>query len=195
MIAPHELKNKVFSRAVRGYNQQEVDEYFDFLIEKYTEAYKAASELEQKFNKLQAKYSELSNEEESIRSAILKAQKLGEAIVQNAQDEAKSKEDDLQERCDQIVAEAKERVEIEKENILRLRRTAIEFQHKLYDDYVKHVEMIRSMNLDEMPIADTIFNEDASLAIAKAEALDGKDFSILVPGEAIADNSEESKDN
>lgn len=195
MIAPHELKNKVFSRAVRGYNQQEVDEYFDFLIEKYTEAYKAASELEQKFNKLQAKYSELSNEEESIRSAILKAQKLGEAIIHNAEEEAKSKEDDLQERCDKIVAEAKERVEQEKENILRLRRTAIEFQHKLYDDYVKHVEMIRSMNLDEMPDADKLFNEDASLASAKAEALDGKDFSILAPASDASDPSEENKDN
>ena len=165
------------------------------MIEKYTEAYKAASELEQKFNKLQAKYSELSNEEESIRSAILKAQKLGEAIIHNAEEEAKSKEDDLQERCDKIVAEAKERVEQEKENILRLRRTAIEFQHKLYDDYVKHVEMIRSMNLDEMPDADKLFNEDASLASAKAEALDGKDFSILAPASDASDPSEENKDN
>ena len=33
MIAPHELKNKTFSRVVRGYNPLEVDEYFDFLIE------------------------------------------------------------------------------------------------------------------------------------------------------------------
>ena len=32
MIAPYELKNKTFSRAVRGYNPAEVDEYFDFLI-------------------------------------------------------------------------------------------------------------------------------------------------------------------
>jgi len=47
MIAPHELKNKTFTRAVRGYQQAEVDEYFDFLIEKYTEAYKANFEWEQ----------------------------------------------------------------------------------------------------------------------------------------------------
>ena len=50
MIAPHELKNKTFSRTVRGYNPAEVDQYFDFLIEKYTEAYKAATEFEQKYN-------------------------------------------------------------------------------------------------------------------------------------------------
>ena len=63
MIAPHELKNKTFSRTVRGYNPAEVDQYFDFLIEKYTEAYKAATEFEQKYNEVKAKYAELADEE------------------------------------------------------------------------------------------------------------------------------------
>lgn len=191
MIAPHELKNKTFSRIVRGYNPVEVDEYFDFLIDKYTEAYKAALELEQKYNKLQAKYSELSNEEESIRSAILKAQKLGEAIVNNAEKEAKAKEADLVKRCDEIIADAKAKVEEEKSNILRLRKMAVDFQHKLYGDYVKHVEMIKEMSLDEMPDPDNALNEDEAFEHAKAEALEGEDFNVIAPG----DNDDKSSDN
>ena len=183
MIAPHELKNKTFNKAVRGYSPVEVDQYFDFLIEKYTEAYKAASEFEQKYNQLEAKYSELANEEESIRSAILKAQKLGEAIINNAKEEAKEKEDDLVKRCQTIVEEAKTKVQEEKENILRLRRLAIDFQHKLYDDYVKHLETIKGMNLDEMPDPDSIFNEDEALASATKESLEGKEFELIVPAE------------
>ena len=31
MLAPHELKNKSFTKTMRGYNPQEVDEYIDFL--------------------------------------------------------------------------------------------------------------------------------------------------------------------
>lgn len=191
MIAPHELKNKTFSRLVRGYNPAEVDEYFDFLIDKYTEAYKTALELEQKYNKLEAKYSELSNEEESIRSAILKAQKLGEAIVNNAHKEAKEKEADLIARCDEIVAEAKIKVEEEKQNILRLRKIALDFQHKLYGDYVKHVEMIKEMSIDEMPDADSLLNSDEAFDHAKAEAMEGKDFDVLAP--TVSD--EKSADN
>ena len=190
MIAPHELKNKTFSRIVRGYNPAEVDEYFDFLIDKYTEAYKATLELEQKYNEIQAKYSELANEEESIRSAILKAQKLGEAIVNNAKKEAKEKEIELSARCDAIIQEAKDKVQDEKENIRKLRKFALDFQHKLYDEYVKHVEMIKSMSLDEMVDPDTIIKNDA-FAEAKSEVLEGKDFEVLVPGdpaEASADN-------
>jgi len=180
MIAPHELKNKTFSRAVRGYNPVEVDEYFDFLIEKYTEAYKLVLELEQKYNKLNAKYSELSNEEESIRSAIVKAQKLGEVIVKNAENDAKEKEAAMEEKCRQIILDAKNKVEEEKENIVKLRKMALDFQHKLYNDYVKHVEMIQAMDLDHMPEANDLLNENESFSNAEKEVL-GK--SIDTPSE------------
>ena len=150
MIAPHELKNKSFTRAVRGYNPVEVDQYFDFLIEKYTEAYKMVSDLEQKYNRIQAKYSELSNEEETIRSAILKAQKLGEVIVSNAEAEAKEKEKELTRRCEQIVADAKKSVIFEKEQVAKLRKSALNFQNKLYTEYVSHIQMIRDMDLNEL---------------------------------------------
>ena len=45
MIAPHELKNKVFNKAVRGYNCSEVTEYIEFILEQYTELYRENSEL------------------------------------------------------------------------------------------------------------------------------------------------------
>ena len=177
MIAPHELKNKTFSRAVRGYNPVEVDVYFDFLIEKYTEAYKLVLELEQKYNKINAKYAELSNEEESIRSAIVKAQKLGEVIVKNAENDAKDKEAEMEEKCRQIVIDAKNKVEAEKENFAKLRKMALDFQHKLYDDYVKHVEMIQAMNLDQMPDESTMLSEDNALQSVGEEVL-GKPLSL-----------------
>ncbi len=179
MIAPHELKNKTFSRAVRGYNTVEVDQYFDFMIEKYTEAYKAALEFEQKFSQIEAKYKELSEEEESIRSALLKAQKLGEAIVNNAKNEASEKEAELIARCDEIVAEAKAKVMAEKENIAFLRKSAAEFQHKLYDEYVKHLETIRSLNLDELDSSKEAQDVDQAFEEAKEDAVNGSHISLI----------------
>lgn len=181
MLAPHEFKNKTFTRAVRGYNSVEVDQYFDFLIEKYTEAYKAFAELEQKFNTVSAKYNEIANEEESIRSAILKAQKLGEAIVSNAKKEAESKKDDLRRECDKIVQEAMEKVEKEKESIAALRKTAIEFQHKLYDDYIRHISFIKEMNLDEMIDPDKALPNASRFEEAEKDILEDAGIQILAP--------------
>ncbi len=188
MIAPHELKNKTFSRAVRGYNPVEVDEYFDFLIEKYTEAYKAASEFEQKLNQVEAKYDELSNEEASIRSAILKAQKLGEAIVNNANKEAKEIKADLSARCDALIAEAKSKVEAEKENIAVLRKSAVEFQHKLYSEYVKHVEMIKGMNLEDMTDPADMTEENRVFEEAKNASFQSSDVTIITDNEITEQN-------
>ena len=179
MIAPHELKNKTFSRTVRGYNPAEVDQYFDFLIEKYTEAYKAAAEFEQKYNEVKAKYAELADEEESIRSAILKAQKLGEAIVNNAKKEASEKEEAMIARCDEIIAEAKAKVEAEKANIAALRSYAIDFQHKLFGEYVKHLETIRTLNLEELEESVKSENEAKAFEAAKDEVLNGRDDSLI----------------
>lgn len=196
MIAPHELKNKTFSRAVRGYNPAEVDEYFDFLIDKYTEAYKKVNELEQKVHEISAKYSEISGEEQSIRSTLLKAQKLGEVIVDNAKKEAQSKAKDLTDRCENIVASAKEKVAVEKENFIRLRKIALDFQHKLYNEYMQHVQMIRDMKLDDMPENDQIFSEDEAFQSAVKESMEGPEFDLLTktdapPAEATEQNTSE----
>ena len=179
MIAPHELKNKTFSRTVRGYNPAEVDQYFDFLIEKYTEAYKAAAEFEQKYNEVKAKYAELADDEESIRSAILKAQKLGEAIVNNAKKEASEKEEAMVARCDEIIAEAKAKVEAEKANIAALRSYAIDFQHKLFGEYVKHLETIRTLNLEELEESVKSESEEKAFEAAKDEVLNGRDETLI----------------
>ena len=179
MIAPHELKNKTFSRTVRGYNPAEVDQYFDFLIEKYTEAYKAAAEFEQKFNEVKAKYAELADEEESIRSAILKAQKLGEAIVNNAKKDASEKEAELISRCDEIIAEAKAKVEAEKANIAALRSYAVDFQHKLFGEYVKHLETIRTLNLEELEESIKSGVDEKAFDDAKNEVLNGSDDTLI----------------
>ena len=90
MIAPHELKNKAFNKAVRGYNASEVDEYIEFLIDKYTEVYRHNCELENELRTTKVKYSELHHDEDTIRAVIVKAQKLGENIVNQAKTEAQN---------------------------------------------------------------------------------------------------------
>ena len=46
MIPPEDLKNKNFSRTVRGYNPIEVDDYILFLLTKYEQLYTENAELE-----------------------------------------------------------------------------------------------------------------------------------------------------
>ena len=54
MIKPSEIEEKQFSRAIRGYNAEEVDDFLDLIIE----------DLE----KLQADYDKLQRENEELRT-------------------------------------------------------------------------------------------------------------------------------
>lgn len=48
MLPPHEIKAKDFTHAIRGYSAEEVDEYADFVLKKYTELYRETVRLKQK---------------------------------------------------------------------------------------------------------------------------------------------------
>lgn len=153
MIAPHEFKNKSFNKSVRGYNISEVDEYIEFLIDKYTEAYKKAIDLENELHRTNVKYSELHNDEESIRAVIIKAQKLGESIVQQAKNEAAKIIDGVKAECQAKIDEAEGKIEESKREIEKIRSVAESYRSGLYNQYIEHIKMLQAMDFS-FPISD-----------------------------------------
>ena len=163
MLAPHELKNKPFSKSFKGYNPAEVDEYIEFLIGKYTEVYRENNELERKLHVVVTNLDELKDEEESIRSTLIAAQKMADKIVKDATDRADVITGAIKERCDAVIAEFKEQLQAEKEEMWELRSRIVDFKKQLFDMYRGHIESIKSVSVNEI---DEIVlpNEDAVVA-------------------------------
>ena len=67
MLPPYELEGKTFKRVMKGYNPAEVDEYLDFLIEKYKELYRAYSDLEKSHTAAKAELLTYKENESAIR--------------------------------------------------------------------------------------------------------------------------------
>ena len=103
MLPPYELKNKDFSKVMRGYNPAEVDEHISFIIEKYTELYRENDELERKLKTAYARLDEIKNEEESIRSAMVNAQRASAKIMTEANDRADIIINTARKSCDRIL--------------------------------------------------------------------------------------------
>lgn len=143
MIPPHELKNKTFTVGFRGYNPAEVDEHIEFIIEKYTELYKANLELDKQLSEAKERLAQLSNEEEAIRKTLVKAQKMGEAIVAQAQEKADNVILKIRERSEEIIAETEKKLSAEKEAITKLRNSADEFREKIFALYVEQLKFIK----------------------------------------------------
>lgn len=150
MLAPHELKNKAFSKAVRGYNPAEVDDHIEFLIEKYTELYRENAELNRKLRIVGTKLDEIKDEEESIRSTLIGAQKMGEKIIKDATDKAELITGSIKERCDAVVADFKRRMVKEKEEMWLIRTSILDFKQEVFDLYRKHIEELQSINVNKL---------------------------------------------
>lgn len=150
MLAPHELKNKAFSKAVRGYNPAEVDDHIEFLIEKYTELYRENAELNRKLRIVGTKLDEIKDEEESIRSTLIGAQKMGEKIIKDANDKAELITGSIKERCDAVVADFKRRMVKEKEEMWLIRTSILDFKQEVFDLYRKHIEELQSINVNKL---------------------------------------------
>ncbi len=150
MLAPHELKGKTFSKAVRGYNAAEVDEYIEFLIAQYSDVYRENNELERKLQIVVTNLDEIKDEEESIRSTLLSAQKMADKIVQDAHERSDIITGAVKERCDAVIAEFKEQMRAEKEEMWELRSRIVDFKKQLFAMYKDHIEDIKSVSVNEI---------------------------------------------
>lgn len=150
MLAPHELKNKTFSKTMRGYNPAEVDDYIEFLIETYTNLYRENSELERKLKIVVTNLDEIKEEEEAIRSTLLKSQKLGEKIIRDANEKAEVITSSIKSRCDSIIADFRRQLAEEKQEMWTLRTKILDFKKNVYDLYRSHIEELQSISVNEL---------------------------------------------
>jgi DivIVA domain-containing protein len=160
MLAPHELKNKAFSKSLKGYNAAEVDDYIEFLIGKYTEAYRENNELDRKLRVVVNNLDEIKDEEESIRSTLISARKMGEKIIRDANERADIITGAIKERCDAIIADFKDQLQNEKEEMWTIRTRILDFKKDVFELYRKQIEELQNLSVNE--IEDIVLpNEDA----------------------------------
>lgn len=164
MLAPHELKNKAFSKSLKGYNASEVDDYIEFLIEKYTEAYRENNELDRKLRVVVNNLDEIKDEEESIRSTLLAAQKMSEKIIRDANERADIITGAIKDRCDVVIAEFKDQLQREKEEMWTIRTRILDFKKGVFELYRKQIEELQGLSVNEiedivLPNEDTIVSK------------------------------------
>ncbi|MCD6363905.1 MAG: DivIVA domain-containing protein [Synergistetes bacterium] len=87
-MTPLDIQNKEFSRSFRGYNEEEVDEFLDRIVEDYGALFRENAELKDKIRELEEKINEYKKMESSLQEALLLAQKTAEEKRLNAEREA-----------------------------------------------------------------------------------------------------------
>lgn len=117
---PKDIAAKRFEKSALGYKPEEVDEFLKSAAIELANAIKDKEESEAKIIKLVEKINEYRQDEDSIRDALLIAQKQGKRIVTDAKEEADKIVAEAQTKRDSLLAEiandceALKRSEVEK---------------------------------------------------------------------------------
>lgn len=123
MLTPKQLKNYDFQSVARNaYKATDVDAFMEEVYKSYEQMFRENAELIKKLNLLADKISHYKAEEESIRNAMVEAQKLKESIVSEAErtatekitsatEQAQATKDALDKQTSHLITDAQEEAE------------------------------------------------------------------------------------
>ena len=89
MIAPIEIENKEFKKVLRGYKEEEVDEFLDLVKEDYEQLYRENAELKEKVRLYQDQINKYENIEETLNATLITAQRAAEDTCNAANKKAR----------------------------------------------------------------------------------------------------------
>ena len=108
MLNPDKIKEKEFQTTGRGsYRADDVDSFLAEVSSSYEQMFKENGELIKKISLLANKVEEYKKDENSLKEALLAAQKLADKIVADAKEKIKSDLANAQDKVDGMLSSAK----------------------------------------------------------------------------------------
>ncbi|MNW29388.1 Septum site-determining protein DivIVA [compost metagenome] len=105
-LTPLDIHNKEFSRRIRGYDEDEVNEFLDQVIKDYEIVIRENKELQNQMLSMQEKLDHFSNIEETLSKTIIVAQEAADEVKNNAKKEAQLIVKEAEKNADRIVNES-----------------------------------------------------------------------------------------
>ena len=149
MLTPLDIENKRFTKAIKGYNSNEVDEFLDELTVEYEKLYKENAELRNEVESNKKDLEQYRNVEHTLQNTLVMAQTTAEDIKKMANQQA-----------DQILKDAELNAKQAVEDLGRQEfemRVKLEEMKKKFDMYkakmeallISQLEMLKDEGKDE----------------------------------------------
>ena len=107
MLTAKQVRESTFSRSARGYRVDEIDEYLENVADTIENLTEQNNTLIKKMEILASKVQEYREEEDSIRAALVTAQRSADSIVKEAKSSVEGQLAEAREKADKIIADSK----------------------------------------------------------------------------------------
>lgn len=108
-LTPLDIQNKTFPTKMRGYNQDEVDDFLDLVVRDYEEATTKNRELEKAIKHSEEKLEYFNELKDALNQSIIVAQDTADKVKTSASKESEVIVTSAQNKADELVANAEKR--------------------------------------------------------------------------------------
>ncbi|MFV9509968.1 DivIVA domain-containing protein [Tepidibacillus sp. LV47] len=155
-LTPLDIHNKEFSRAFRGYDEDEVNEFLDQIIKDYEALIRQNKDLEEKILQANERLQHFTNIEESLSKSIIVAQETAEEVKANAKKEAQLIIKEAEKNADRIINEALIKARTIALEIEELKKKASIYRKRFRTLLEAQLEMLDEKAWDEMEQLDSL---------------------------------------
>jgi len=110
MMTPLDIQNKVFKKALNGYDKTDVDNFTMLILADYEKIYKTSIEANDKINALSKLVDSYKAMEETMKSSLLVAQRASDEVLTNAKEKADLIVSEAELKAKEIIAAAEVKV-------------------------------------------------------------------------------------
>ncbi len=150
MLTPTDVANKKFNKTMGyGYRMDDVDSFLAQTASAMTELVNQNADTQKKLEILADKLTEYREDEESLRTALLGAQKLGDSVIRESKTKAEIFMRDATIKAEMMVENAKRQIEGEQAALDKLKKEVASFKGRLLSLYKQHIELVSALPGEE----------------------------------------------
>lgn len=145
-----DIHNKEFSVKMRGYDQDEVNDYLDQIIKHIEKLTRENKELEEKLRFSKEKLTHYDSIHDSLNRSILVAQEAADRLKENTTKEVEVMKKEAESNANQLLQDAVEKARRIKSETEELRQQSLVFRQRLQIMVESQLEMLKNTDWDDV---------------------------------------------
>lgn len=194
MLTVNDIKDAKFRKTnIGGYKAEDVDNFLDEVQDSYEKLQKENLNLMQKIKILADRVSQYRKDEDSVKDALVNAQKLANSEISKAKEEAQAIIEKSKTEAEFILENANSEIKNQKETLINLKKAVRDFRSNILSLYKEHLKLVNSFNAeDRYPVnfyENNISEKNENFSSNKIEENE-KDFNLEKENKNIEDPSD-----
>ncbi len=149
-LTPLDIQNKEFRRALRGYNEQDVDEFLDEIVRDFEGLVRESASLREQIGRLEERLSQYTEIEDVLKRTLISAEEAAGEMRTAARKDADLTIREAKEQARKEIEAARHECAAAREDLARIRQEYRNFLARIKGELKGQLEAVESLTQEEL---------------------------------------------